>query len=192
MGGVEVEGDRVVEPEIVGVDSIALDHAQTERDGAPVLPPHEEAGLVGHAPPDLAEIGFCKRLETHLRATVDLQIQRIELVDDGRDVGANFELDRRRVLRGAKFQPKIPACLAAQRALQIVFETRVIDIEPRHRQAGNSRKSPSRETLQPAAIFRREFLEHDQRPPGPPPPAASPPPPPPAPAPPPATLLPPP
>jgi hypothetical protein len=90
----QVERDLIIQSEVFSVDRITFEHAQTERDGATVLPPYEEAYLVGHAPADFGEIRWGELFEMHAGAGVDLQIERIELLDDGGDVGPDLERDR--------------------------------------------------------------------------------------------------
>src|SRR5262249_30388921 len=158
MINMQIERDVIIEPEIFAVKRIAFEHAQAERDGPAVLPPYEEAHLVGHAPAHLGEIGRRELLEMHARATIDLQVKRIELVDERGDISLDLERDRGCTLGGAEFEPKIATRLAAERALHVNLEARVIDVEAGHRQARNPREAAWQETCERAAISCRKFL----------------------------------
>ena len=84
----------IVDADVFVADGVAVDRANAEGDRTTVLPPHEIAHLVGHRAAELHEKLGRELLEVHRRFFVDLQIERIELVDLRFDVGRDGQLDR--------------------------------------------------------------------------------------------------
>src|ERR1700758_2143322 len=76
---VQVEGDIVVEAYVLSIDRVTMYHARCKRDDPPVLTPEEEADLVPHSPPQVAEVSLRQLLEVQFRALIDLEIQWINL-----------------------------------------------------------------------------------------------------------------
>ena len=96
---VQFDRDRIIEAEVLGMDHIALQEARTEGDDFSVLAPDEETVLVAHPLAEAAKVFLGQFLEMQVRPVIDLQIERIDLVDDRRDVVDDAHFDRRRPLR---------------------------------------------------------------------------------------------
>lgn len=94
---VQIEGDTVVKTDVFDVYCVALNHAESEGDWSSLLAPNEEAHLVGHQPSHAAEIFFCQLLKVKIRSRVDLQIERVEVVDEGGCVPHDAHFDGGRV-----------------------------------------------------------------------------------------------
>src|SRR5246500_5423373 len=77
----EVEGDSIVQANILPEKTVAFDHAEAEGDHLPTPAPDEEEGLVLHVAAEPSEIVGCQFLETEFRTVEDLQVERIDLVD---------------------------------------------------------------------------------------------------------------
>jgi hypothetical protein len=79
----QVERHRIVQADILGIDRIILDHAQGERHRPFILAPEKKAHLVGHQASKAADERLGELFEMQLRSVVDLEVQWIDLVDDG-------------------------------------------------------------------------------------------------------------
>src|SRR5258708_5774580 len=122
MVQVQIERDRVVEAEILGVNRIALQDARTEGDDFPVLAPDKETNLVAYSAAETTKIRLGQPFEVQLRSMVDLQIERVDLIDDRRDIADDAHLDRLPIFGSPKFFPQFPACAAAERASHVFVE----------------------------------------------------------------------
>src|SRR5262245_37260731 len=68
----EVEGDSIVQADILPEKSVVLDHTEAEGDHLPAPTPDKEEGLVLHIAAEPAEIVGCQFLETEFRTVEDL------------------------------------------------------------------------------------------------------------------------
>ena len=100
---VQVERNRVIEPDIFSKDRVSFDHAKGKCNGSPVLAPDEETDFVRHCVSKPAEIFFGQLFEMKLRAFVDLQIERVYFINNGRDVVYDAHLDRCGPCCGSEF-----------------------------------------------------------------------------------------
>lgn len=103
----QIERDPVVEPEIIVVNCPVKNHAETKRDDFSALSPNEKARPLRHALAHAAKIFFGQSLELHGRSFMDLEIERIDLIDIRRDVIDHRHLDRCRAFRLAEFSAQI-------------------------------------------------------------------------------------
>ncbi len=157
MVEVEVEGAAVVEAEILREDVVALDHAQAEGDGAPVLRPHEVAHLVGHLLAELAEELRGELLEAPLRAREYLGVERIDLGDALADVARHRERDRGCRRGGAELEAQVPPRFTRQRISHVGLEGGIVDVEPRHRVARHAGVAVVGEAAEHAAVSSPEI-----------------------------------
>src|SRR5262245_27036737 len=97
------------------------------------------------------------------RAFVNLQIERIYLANSGRNVLYDAHLDRRGLSCGPELSSQLGTRSTVERFIHVISETRIVDVQLGHRQAGYPHKSAPYETLQGATIFGWKFLEHDDR-----------------------------
>src|SRR5216683_280289 len=158
----QVERDRIVEANIFGIERFALQHARGEGHDPSVLAPHEKPHLVRHTRPQAAKIRLRQLLEMQLRAMVDVEVQGIHLVDEGRDIADNVQLDRRCLCGRAKFSPQLRAGRAVKRAHHVVVEARVIDAHTRHRHARYPGKTMLAKTVERRSVFGRKLLHDDE------------------------------
>src|SRR4029450_4162493 len=96
---VQIEGDAVIEPHAFGVNRVVADEGKTEGDNFPRLPPDEEARPFWHLLAESAEIIFGKCLEFEWRTLMDGEIERMNVVNPGRNVIDDLHVDFRRALR---------------------------------------------------------------------------------------------
>src|SRR5215831_3950096 len=82
----QVQGHRVIQTDIFGIEDLTLDHASGEGDDASVLTPHEKANLVRHPRPEAAKICFRQFLEMQFRAVIDVEVKWVHLIDKRRYV----------------------------------------------------------------------------------------------------------
>ena len=98
----QVERDRIVQPDVLCVDLVTLEHAQCEGDDTSRLAPDKEPHRVRHLLAEVAEKRLCQLLEMERRPVVDLEVKRIDIIDDRRDVVQDAQSDWRR--RGRNFE----------------------------------------------------------------------------------------
>src|ERR1700682_1717447 len=160
---VQVERDRIVEANVFGINSIVLDHAKGECHDPCVLAPDEEQNLVRHLASNSAKVLLRQFLKMKLRFLVNLQVERVNVVNDRRDVVHDAHLDRRGLSCGSKFLAQLGACCTIKRLVHVFVETRVIDIELGHWQARHTSKSALQKALQRVTVLCWELLEYDER-----------------------------
>src|SRR5262245_32170424 len=158
---VQIERDRIVEAEIFGVKGIVLDHAHAERHHPPALTPDEEPGAVRHHASEGTEISLRQLLEMQRRSLVNLQIERVRLIDYRRQVVDKTHLDRRRPLGGSEFLAQVLARLAAEPRAQVFVEALVIDAKTSVGKARHSSEAGVKEACERRAIGCGKLLEHD-------------------------------
>jgi len=90
-----------------------------------------------------------------------LQVERIDLVDERRQVGHDFQVDRWRGGGLAEFSPQIFTGGRAERA-QVVSEIRIAKLQFRHRHTGRAGKPTGRKITKRVPVFRREILERHE------------------------------
>ena len=139
---IEIKRHRVVEAEVFVVDRVAVDHADAEGDRLSRLPPDEETRLVRHAFAEGVEEFFGQLLEVERRALVDGEVERIDLVDERRDVRHDLQFDRhlgplRRAKLSAQALPRRLAQLLRQKIIKII----VHNIQPGHGHARHAREA---------------------------------------------------
>src|SRR4051794_16208056 len=78
---VQIESHAVIETEIVVVDRPVMHQRHAERNCLSRLPPDEKASAFRHPAAQLRQVFFREPLEFHRRALVNLQVERINLVD---------------------------------------------------------------------------------------------------------------
>src|SRR5579885_50912 len=158
----KIQRDAVIEPDIFGIDRIAVRHASREGDDLPAQTPQKKIDLVAHALAEFAEIVRRKLLERKIRALEHCEVQRIDFVDDRRYVLYPAHLQAR-VFRRAKLLAKTAPRFAAENAVHVLLEIFVSDPEPRHRHAGNPAEAVRDETFEYGEVTGRKFLHDDHR-----------------------------
>src|SRR5438105_1934719 len=103
----QIERDAVVEPDALVVNRLAAYQAKTERDDLAALPPDEKTRAFRHLLSNGPEIILGQPFKFQWRPLVDGQIQRIDFIDPGRDVGHDLHLDLRRSRRLTEFSAQI-------------------------------------------------------------------------------------
>src|SRR5512135_2976043 len=98
-----------------------------------------------------------------LRSLVYLQIERVNVADNGRDIVYDAHLDWRSPRRSPEFPAQLGACCAIECLVHVFVEARVLDVEFGHRQTGDASKSVLQETSQRIAVLGRKLLEYDKR-----------------------------
>jgi hypothetical protein len=87
---VELESDAVVEAQILGIHRVAVDDALAERDGLAIATPNKEPHSLRHHLPKSTKIIFRQLFKVQLRTSIDIEVQRVNLVDNGPDVIADM------------------------------------------------------------------------------------------------------
>src|SRR5665213_2316757 len=159
---VQIERNFIIEAEVLGMDRIALENTRSEREHLPVLTPNEETAFVTHAVAETAEVRLGQFLEVQLRAVIDLQVERVDFVDDGRDVIDNSHIDGRRPLCRPQLQAQFSPCSATERALHVFIKACVIDIESNIWKTRNAGKAFVHKAFQHWPIFGGKFLKHNE------------------------------
>src|ERR1700730_10993595 len=94
MVKMQIEREVVIESDILRIDRVGFRHAHGEGDNLSVLAPNEKADLVRHPLAKLDKIGFRQLFEVQVRPIINLQVKRIELADESRNISDNLHGDR--------------------------------------------------------------------------------------------------
>src|SRR6266699_415976 len=103
----QIERDVVIEPDALIVNRVATDQTKTECDDLAALSPDEEAHAVRHPLCDGAKVILCQRFKFQWRPLVDGQIQRVDFVDERRNLAHDLHLYLWGALGFAEFSAQI-------------------------------------------------------------------------------------
>ena len=113
--------------------------------------------------PKAAEVILRQFFEMKLRSLVDLKVDRINVVDDRRDIANDAHLDRHGLCRRTEFLTQLSAGCTIECSVHVVVETTVVDAKFSHWQAGHAGESTLQKTLQRITVLCRKLLEYDER-----------------------------
>src|SRR5262245_39463963 len=116
------------------MDRVAANEAETERNDLAALSPDKKPRMVGHPLTNGAKIIFSQRFKFQWRSLVNGQIQRIDFVDQRRDIVHNLQLNLWCALRFPKFSTQIFARCLAERG-EVFVPICVWEWQPCHRHA---------------------------------------------------------
>src|SRR5262245_52485340 len=97
-----------------------------------------------------------------LRSLVDLNVKRIDFVDDGFNGLNDTHLDRRRLCCCLEILAQLAARRTVERLSHIVVKAGVIDIEACHGKAWHAAEAMLEKALKGVPVLRRKFLEYNQ------------------------------
>src|SRR6266436_5701472 len=132
----QIERDVVIEPDALIVNRVTTDETKTECDNLAALSPDEEARAARHPLRDGAKVLLCQRFKFQWRPLVDGQIQRVDFVDERRNLAHDLHLYLRRAVSLAEFSAQIFPGGLAERA-KIFIPILITERQSRHRHAWN-------------------------------------------------------
>ena len=104
---VKIVGNTIIETKIVIVNRAFVNHANAEGDDFCLLSPNEKPGPFRHSLTKAAKILFGQPLEFEGRTFMNLQIERVNLVDIGSDIVDHLEMNGRGAFCLSEFSAQI-------------------------------------------------------------------------------------
>src|SRR5215471_17726310 len=133
----QIKGDAVIEPDALIINPVPAYETKTKCDDSAVLSPDEEAGAFGHPLRDGEKIILRQRFKFEWRSLMDGLIQRVNFVNQRRNLAYDLHLDLGCASGLAEFPAQIFTSRFAECA-EIFVPVFVAEREPRHWHARNS------------------------------------------------------
>src|SRR5262245_20623805 len=156
-----IQSYGIIEPDALGVDRRALDHAQVKANNTFALHPNEKTSLVRHPMGNLPEKILGEALELERRPFMHLAIERGDLARTIGDVGDDLHVNI--ILGGfSQLTTNLRTLVPWQAPLAVFLEIAKFEPDRNIRETGDAGKTGIQKRPEGGSVARGKFLKGDQ------------------------------